>query len=78
MAVKGKVSKIHKLYRRDALEKLWFGFVHGMRKGDPKQSLFAIHLEFCDHFVEFDDFDYDAASTLFYRMQHEIMQEPLK
>lgn len=77
MAGKEKVSKIHNFYKRDTLEKLWFGYVHGMRKGNPKLSLFDIHLEFCDQFFEHDDFDHDKASTLFYRMQHEIMKEPL-
>ena len=76
MANKNRLEGIHKIYRRDTFHKLWFGFVHGARKADPNKSLFNIHLDFCEVFYE--EFEFDAASTMFYRMQHEYMNEPFQ
>ena len=76
MAKPNRLEGIHKICRRDTFQKLWFGFVHGARKTNPNRSLFEIHLDFCDTFYE--EFEFDAASTMFYRMQHELMQEPFQ
>lgn len=70
MGKKNVFIDVPSLYRKQALDLIMYGYVHGIQKAMPSVSVKDAIMIFADsNNLDEDDFSWESAQTAFYRMR---------